>query len=34
VGETWFPPRPVKDTFVPPRGYRYPFLGPDSETGD
>jgi hypothetical protein len=38
VGETWFPPRRIKETFVPPRDYRYPFmsqssLGPEPDTG-
>ncbi len=27
----WVSPRTIKETFVPPRDYRYPFLGPDSE---
>ena len=27
----WTSPRTIKETFVPPRDYRYPFLGPDSE---
>ena len=26
----WVSPRTIKETFVPPRDYRYPFLGPDS----
>jgi 1-pyrroline-5-carboxylate dehydrogenase len=26
----WVSPRAIKETFVPPRDYRYPFLGPDS----
>jgi 1-pyrroline-5-carboxylate dehydrogenase len=26
----WVSPRVIKETFVPPRDYRYPFLGPDS----
>ena len=25
----WVSPRTVKETFVPPRDYRYPFLAPD-----
>ena len=25
----WVSPRSIKETFVPPRDYRYPFLGPD-----
>jgi 1-pyrroline-5-carboxylate dehydrogenase len=25
----WVSPRTIKETFVPPRDYRYPFLGPD-----
>jgi hypothetical protein len=33
VGETWFPPRQVKETFVPPRDYRYPFLADDAGAG-
>jgi 1-pyrroline-5-carboxylate dehydrogenase len=27
----WVSPRTIKETFVPPRDYRYPFLGPDSD---
>jgi 1-pyrroline-5-carboxylate dehydrogenase len=27
----WVSPRAIKETFVPPTDYRYPFLGPDSE---
>lgn len=27
--ETWFPPCWVKETFVPPTDYRYPFMEPD-----
>jgi 1-pyrroline-5-carboxylate dehydrogenase len=27
----WVSPRAIKETFVPPRDYRYPFLGPDSD---
>ena len=27
----WVSPRAIKETFVPARDYRYPFLGPDSE---
>jgi 1-pyrroline-5-carboxylate dehydrogenase len=27
----WVSPRAIKETFVPPRDYRYPFLGPDTE---
>jgi 1-pyrroline-5-carboxylate dehydrogenase len=27
----WVSPRTIKTTFVPPRDYRYPFLGPDAE---
>ena len=27
----WVNTRTIKETFVPPRDYRYPFLGPDSE---
>ncbi len=27
----WVSPRAVKETFVPPRDYRYPFLAPDPE---
>jgi hypothetical protein len=26
-------PRVIKETFVPPRDYRYPFLEPDSKNG-
>jgi 1-pyrroline-5-carboxylate dehydrogenase len=29
----WVSPRTIKETFVPPRDYRYPFLGPDSDAG-
>ena len=25
----WVSPRSIKETFVPPRDCRYPFLGPD-----
>jgi 1-pyrroline-5-carboxylate dehydrogenase len=28
----WVSPRAIKETFVPPRDYRYPFLGPDART--
>ena len=27
----WVSPRTVKETFVPPKDYRYPFLGPDAD---
>src|SRR5581483_4713917 len=27
----WVSPRTIKETFVPPKDYRYPFLGPDTE---
>jgi len=27
----WVSPRAIKETFVPARDYRYPFLGPDAE---
>jgi 1-pyrroline-5-carboxylate dehydrogenase len=27
----WVSPRTIKETFVPPRDYRYPFLGPDTK---
>ena len=27
----WVSPRTIKETFVPPRDYRYPFLGPDAD---
>src|SRR5579859_1925639 len=27
----WVSPRTIKETFVPPRDYRYPFLGPESD---
>ena len=27
----WVSPRTIKETFVPPPDYRYPFLGPDAE---
>jgi 1-pyrroline-5-carboxylate dehydrogenase len=26
----WVSPRTIKETFVPPRDYRYPFLDADS----
>jgi 1-pyrroline-5-carboxylate dehydrogenase len=29
----WVSPRTIKETFVPPRDYRYPFLGPESDAG-
>ncbi|HKN63862.1 MAG TPA: L-glutamate gamma-semialdehyde dehydrogenase [Gaiellaceae bacterium] len=29
----WVSPRAIKETFVPPRDYRYPFLGPESDAG-
>jgi 1-pyrroline-5-carboxylate dehydrogenase len=29
----WVSPRTIKETFVPPRDYRYPFLGPEPDTG-
>jgi len=29
----WVSPRAIKETFVPPRDYRYPFLGPDADAG-
>jgi 1-pyrroline-5-carboxylate dehydrogenase len=29
----WVSPRTIKETFVPPRDYRYPFLGPDDDAG-
>jgi len=29
----WVSPRAIKDTFVPPTDYRYPFLGPDADAG-
>ena len=29
----WVSPRSIKETFVPPRDYRYPFLEPDSKNG-
>ena len=28
----WVSPRTIKETFVPPQDYRYPFL--DAENGD
>jgi 1-pyrroline-5-carboxylate dehydrogenase len=30
----WVSPRTIKETFVPPEDYRYPFLQPDSVSGD
>ncbi len=29
----WVSPRTIKETFVPPRDYRYPFLGPEDDAG-
>jgi 1-pyrroline-5-carboxylate dehydrogenase len=29
----WVSPRTIKETFVPPRDYRYPFMAPDSSDG-
>jgi 1-pyrroline-5-carboxylate dehydrogenase len=29
----WVSPRTIKETFVPPRDYRYPFLGSDADGG-
>jgi 1-pyrroline-5-carboxylate dehydrogenase len=29
----WVSPRTIKETFVPPKDYRYPFLGPDADAG-
>jgi len=29
----WVSPRTIKETFVPPTDYRYPFLAPDGDTG-
>jgi 1-pyrroline-5-carboxylate dehydrogenase len=29
----WVSPRTIKETFVPPRDYRYPFLGPETDAG-
>jgi 1-pyrroline-5-carboxylate dehydrogenase len=29
----WVSPRTIKETFVPPRDYRYPFLAPDLDDG-
>jgi 1-pyrroline-5-carboxylate dehydrogenase len=29
----WVSPRTIKETFVPPRDYRYPFLGPEADAG-
>jgi 1-pyrroline-5-carboxylate dehydrogenase len=29
----WVSPRTIKETFVPARDYRYPFMGPDA-SGD
>ena len=30
----WVSPRTIKETFVPPRDYRYPFLSPDGASAD
>ena len=29
----WVSPRAIKETFVPPRDYRYPFLGSEPDAG-
>jgi 1-pyrroline-5-carboxylate dehydrogenase len=29
----WVSPRTIKETFVPPTDYRYPFMAPDSSDG-
>jgi 1-pyrroline-5-carboxylate dehydrogenase len=29
----WVSPRTIKETFVPPRDYKYPFLGPEPDAG-
>jgi 1-pyrroline-5-carboxylate dehydrogenase len=29
----WVSPRTIKETFIPPRDYRYPFMGPDDGRG-
>jgi 1-pyrroline-5-carboxylate dehydrogenase len=29
----WVSPRTIKETFVPPTDYRYPFLGPEADAG-
>jgi hypothetical protein len=33
TGETWFPPCWVKETFIPPTDYRYPFMDSDGGPG-
>ena len=30
----WVSPRTIKETFVPPKDYRYPFMAPDGDAGD
>jgi 1-pyrroline-5-carboxylate dehydrogenase len=30
----WVSPRTVKETFVPPQDYRYPFMAPDGDSGN
>jgi 1-pyrroline-5-carboxylate dehydrogenase len=30
----WVSPRTIKETFVPPKDYRYPFMAPDGEAAD
>ena len=30
----WVSPRTIKETFVPARDYRYPFMAPDASSGD
>ncbi len=29
----WVSPRTIKETFVPPTDYRYPYMGPDADAG-
>jgi 1-pyrroline-5-carboxylate dehydrogenase len=29
----WVSPRTIKETFVPPKDYRYPFMAPDGDRG-
>ena len=29
----WVSPRTIKETFVPPTDYRYPFMQPDRDGG-
>jgi 1-pyrroline-5-carboxylate dehydrogenase len=30
----WVSPRTIKETFVPPKDYRYPYMAPDGASSD